>query len=403
LRIFLGLLLVTAAGLKAHQLATEATVGDGIMHSRWFILTVTECELLLGVWLLSGIARRASWAATVMCFVGFAVVSGYKIIEGESTCGCFGAVSVSPAQTIALDVVVLLALLVWRPLNNYSLSPQRGTVLFLVPIGGVMLTVALVCCLFIPGPPIEVAAVSLSFDAAPPIRDYRLPILIRNVTSSDVVVSGFASSCKCAVVRDAPVTVPAHGQLKIEAFLDLRPASDDAAQLRFRHYSATIAPQIIGTIRHPIWTIRGSIRSEYYVTPSVLGFGDRVTSDSVPTATAFIESHVPLRSVNVFARPPLGTATLTALDTIGHRFELVVAPMVGRMEPGSHFAFDVELRPIARDGVELYGPHITALGSVQNRVLAWPGIVNFGPVAVGSLLYSLEVHARRPGANSQQL
>jgi hypothetical protein len=50
-----------------------------------------------------------------LCFGGFALISLYKGISGESTCGCFGRVPVNPWYTFTLDAAAVLALLRWRP------------------------------------------------------------------------------------------------------------------------------------------------------------------------------------------------------------------------------------------------------------------------------------------------
>jgi hypothetical protein len=144
-----------AAGLKAHQLATDPFVtfsplplGEGrvralapLLHSRPFLIGIVECELLFGLVLLSGIfgkgdrsnlperpngcfaqigsvpfsEPRLTWALSLLCFSGFALISLYKGISGYSTCGCFGRVPVSPWYTFALDAAAVLALLRWRP------------------------------------------------------------------------------------------------------------------------------------------------------------------------------------------------------------------------------------------------------------------------------------------------
>lgn len=47
-QICLALLLLTAAGLKTHQLATEPVLGGGLLVSRWFLVGVVEFGSSLG-------------------------------------------------------------------------------------------------------------------------------------------------------------------------------------------------------------------------------------------------------------------------------------------------------------------------------------------------------------------
>ncbi|MGO9110686.1 MAG: MauE/DoxX family redox-associated membrane protein [Thermoguttaceae bacterium] len=114
-RIASALLLLVAATLKAYQLATEPVLGTGILESRWFLMATVQFELLLGVWLLSGLLPRLTWLAALACFSAFACVSLYKALSGYTTCGCFGKVEVSPWHTAILDVFVVLSLLCFRP------------------------------------------------------------------------------------------------------------------------------------------------------------------------------------------------------------------------------------------------------------------------------------------------
>lgn len=102
-RLLVGLLLLIAAGLKAQQLATEPSLGEGILHARWLLIAVVEFELFFGLWLLAGLLPRLSWLAALGCLALFACVSLFKALSGELTCGCFGRVEVNPWHTFALD------------------------------------------------------------------------------------------------------------------------------------------------------------------------------------------------------------------------------------------------------------------------------------------------------------
>ncbi|MBN2022776.1 MAG: hypothetical protein JW809_08260 [Pirellulales bacterium] len=103
-RALLGLLLLAAAVLKAHQLATEPVLGAGLLDSRWVLIATVEFELFFGLWLLAGLLPRLTWAAAIGCFVLFAGVSLHKALSGAASCGCFGRVEVNPWYTCTLDV-----------------------------------------------------------------------------------------------------------------------------------------------------------------------------------------------------------------------------------------------------------------------------------------------------------
>ena len=108
--VLLGLVLLTAAVLKTHQLATEPVLGAGLVESRWFLATAVQYELLLGFWLISGHFPRAAWWVALGTFGAFAVVAAAKGIAGEASCGCFGRIAMSPWLTLTLDVSAVVAL-----------------------------------------------------------------------------------------------------------------------------------------------------------------------------------------------------------------------------------------------------------------------------------------------------
>jgi len=147
-RILLGLVLLGAAGLKAHHLATGPVAGEGLLTSRWFQVVWIECEVVLGVWLFSGLYRRQGWAVALGCFGLFAAVTLAKAVRGDASCGCFGRVAVDPWYTLALDLTAVAALL--RARRGFLAVPG-------VPWRGRRLAGAMGVCLLI-GIPLGLAA-----------------------------------------------------------------------------------------------------------------------------------------------------------------------------------------------------------------------------------------------------
>jgi hypothetical protein len=114
-RFFVALILLVAASLKAYQLATEPVLGDGLLHARWFNVFVVEFELFFGTWLIFGMLPKLTWLASVVLFSAFTIVSLFKAVTGETSCGCFGNVTVNPWITAAFDMVVVGLLVYVRP------------------------------------------------------------------------------------------------------------------------------------------------------------------------------------------------------------------------------------------------------------------------------------------------
>ena len=81
LRIVLGILLLAAAGLKAHQLITDPPIGAGLLASPWFLWTAVVGELFLGAWLLCRIYSHLSRLVALAAFAVFAGVSLAKTLN----------------------------------------------------------------------------------------------------------------------------------------------------------------------------------------------------------------------------------------------------------------------------------------------------------------------------------
>ena len=114
-RVFMAVVLLVAAGLKTHQLATEPTLGTSLLETRWFLMAEVEFEIFFGIWLLSNTLPKLTWLAVLGCFGVFTCVSLSKALSGAASCGCFGRVHVNPWYTTCLDASIVLSLLYWRP------------------------------------------------------------------------------------------------------------------------------------------------------------------------------------------------------------------------------------------------------------------------------------------------
>jgi uncharacterized membrane protein YphA (DoxX/SURF4 family) len=80
MRLVVASVLLVAAILKTHQLATTPILGEGFLHARWFKIFVVEFELFFGIWLIFGILPRLTWLVTISLFSIFSIVSFYKAV-----------------------------------------------------------------------------------------------------------------------------------------------------------------------------------------------------------------------------------------------------------------------------------------------------------------------------------
>jgi thiol-disulfide isomerase/thioredoxin len=134
----LGALLIVAGGLKGWQLLTEPVANNSIWTWRPFMVLQVDFELALGIWLVSGLFKKAAWLAAISCFSLFSAVTLYKGLSGAESCGCFGTVDVNPWLTLfVIDIPSVIALVVFRPVLSLKRKAESIRVLaheFFTPI-----------------------------------------------------------------------------------------------------------------------------------------------------------------------------------------------------------------------------------------------------------------------------
>jgi thiol-disulfide isomerase/thioredoxin len=108
-----GLLLV-AAILKASQLSKDPG-SFFFAGSRWVQVLLIAYELLLVIWLLSGVCLCWSRRIAIVTFIGFSCSAFFSAISRQASCGCFGQVQLNPWITFSIDAVVCFFLFAWNP------------------------------------------------------------------------------------------------------------------------------------------------------------------------------------------------------------------------------------------------------------------------------------------------
>lgn len=146
-----GLLLIAAAVLKIIEAIHICIPGwreHGLWESYELLLVQLPLELSLGIWLLSGLFRKAAWLAGTLAFLGFIGVTFYKGIAGAESCGCFGQIHVNPWMTLGLiDIPMFLLLAINRPGREYRLLPPPWpnvyhAMIFAAPIFAALIFIA---------------------------------------------------------------------------------------------------------------------------------------------------------------------------------------------------------------------------------------------------------------------
>ena len=111
----IAVLVLVAAGLKAHELATRPLPETSWLTSRVSRLAIVQFELLFSLVLLSRISRRWKGDLAIVCFSVFACFSLFHAISGHASCGCFGNLDVNPWWTLTLDVFIVGLVFAFHP------------------------------------------------------------------------------------------------------------------------------------------------------------------------------------------------------------------------------------------------------------------------------------------------
>ena len=167
-----GLVLITAGFLKFHYLLTEPTLGQGFWESWEFFLILIPLEIGLGIWLLSGLFRKAAWLVAVISFGIFMAFTLQKGLAGAEFCDCFGQIHSNPWITLlTIDIPLFLGLLMFRPVGQKLLPPPWPSAkhFFSIAIPTFILLGTLVLILILNKPPEKTA----KYEAVKPVEKTR--------------------------------------------------------------------------------------------------------------------------------------------------------------------------------------------------------------------------------------
>ena len=132
-RFVVAAILLLAAGLKAYQLSTAPLppVVQGsvftplleLLNDRYFLMAVVVGEILFALVLIAGLWQQWTWLLSLIGFSMFTLVSMMKGLSGETSCGCFGTVTVNPWITMIFDLFIVACLVVSRERFNWAFPP----------------------------------------------------------------------------------------------------------------------------------------------------------------------------------------------------------------------------------------------------------------------------------------
>ncbi len=222
--IIFGVLFLIAGYLKAHQVSMIMAVPTGLWSSPLLRLAQVEFEYGLGLWLLSGLFPKMAHRAATGCFAVFSCFLLYKVIRGETTCGCFGAIEFLPAVALVFDILAVGVLLTIRPTAKQS-------VVVSLPLLRYALAGMLFVCINIPmslalyrngAPPLVPSAPLIQLGKLEAGGKREETVWLLNSGNGEVEVERIEASCDCLTVLLDCVHVPPGGRLMAGLLLDLR-------------------------------------------------------------------------------------------------------------------------------------------------------------------------------------
>jgi len=255
----LGCFLLVTAALKAHGLYADPYGQDNFLALPWLQVLTIEIEVILGLWLLSGLLPRVAWGTALVFFIILAALSFTLAYQGQASCGCFGKVEVNPWYTFALDVGIVIALVAFSPLSlpgrgaggeglNSSAAPMSALLqvsifttilLSLIALGFTLITGDPWAALArLRGETLAVipAVTQLGEGAAGESRTFQ--VQLRNNSNKPIRVVGGTTSCPCIATQDLPITIPVGGIESIHVTIKFSGSSGKFAH-RFVLYSDT--------------------------------------------------------------------------------------------------------------------------------------------------------------------
>lgn len=220
IRSALGAVLLAAAGSKLYGLSVSAVPPIGWFAQPWVQLAAVEWEVVLGLWLVTGVSPRGSWLAAVGTFVAFAGVSGYLGAKGVASCGCLGVIHASPWWAFGIDAaaVALLTVACPREIGKEHRASGRGAfgvlagtaaILILLTAAGIARYGSTEAALaHLRGEALTLSPRHLDFGDGHPGQKLEATIEVWNWTDAPVRLIGGTSDCSCVTTDGLPVTIP---------------------------------------------------------------------------------------------------------------------------------------------------------------------------------------------------
>ncbi len=234
-RVVLGGLLLAAAALKLYGVHVSAIPRVGAFANPQIWMPATIWELVLGVWLLSEAQRALAWLAAGLTFLTFTGVSAYLGWTGVASCGCLGAVRVSPWYAFGVDVAALALLLLGRPRFDVDVrGALRGTAPIALGTIVILGAVAGISSLIFGSPSAALARFRGEAIAVEPAttdvgegvvgESKRFSIRLTNYADRSIRIVGGTTTCSCIATESLPLELAPRATAAVDVEIHFRGA-----------------------------------------------------------------------------------------------------------------------------------------------------------------------------------
>ena len=201
--------------------------------------------------------------------------------------------------------------------------------------------------------PFEVEAKDLNLGEIWAQKDLQWRVPIRNTSSEDAIIVDFKVSCECTTVDHKSLVVPAGSSVEMRLLLDLSSGYGIQASSEVRPLSVQILPILSGgVLPEKAWTLRGRVKSAFYLTPRRLDIKDPIVRGGPPSAHVVrVHCHQALKSLGVSCDKSLATAQLRDPRSKSGQYDVIVIPR-STLSAGKH-EFDVTLSAVLASGESL--------------------------------------------------
>lgn len=132
-----GGIFLFAGVAKVSQYTLKPPIAGLTVFPAGFSIATALFEIILGTILIFGCSTRLMKVIVVALGVVFAAISALNLINGVESCGCFGAISISPSLAFVVDILIVALGAKWKRSDGPSGNKTQLFIAFgaLLPAG----------------------------------------------------------------------------------------------------------------------------------------------------------------------------------------------------------------------------------------------------------------------------